>query len=1037
MTFTQITARRLIVLCCIGILVAALLSAASSSKGKALGLAVTAEPTGTLHGSSGKVRVYIGLDSNLLAADRAKREATQVARQGRASARAQARAASNPYLFTEQERRAASDAESIRNRALGAIRDAARPDAIANERIATLIERSGGEIHQSTPLPNSITATVPKRLIPTLTRNELVDVILPAGAEPHLMNSPVDGSETWHTNGFIGNGGSADGNGGPDFVAIDAGIRTTHLAFRSRLPGDPNNGPATGPSRITSPAGRVFFGGSEHANTVAATVANTDLSVVGWTYTKGLAYGVDKVYDPYQAQSGFYWLTGISYNAEPGVADLPEAANYSSGLYEDTTDFNPVWMFIDDHVASFDVTYSISAGNCGVEGGGFTGCSVMGQGPHRVSTPGNLHNTITVGGLDYNGDIYDPAVWIPWTNSSPGPTWGGRKKPDVIADPGGVAGGPSQLNDTAYGGTGTGTSYAAPIASAGALLLASAGIYEPTAQKAILINSATPIQSQTYWTPKSGWGALNLEDAFYQRANYANGTITPSAENGVRFFRATGVAAGDRSTLVWNRRTATASTYRVLTDLDLSQHDQTTGATTSTGGSDAGDSVDTDQTISVSNPMPGSGSDGGDNVEQVRSTSTGTQILKVKNIGAIDGLTAEPFSLASAQPVTPLETPVPTVALSTDPSVARPGETVTVTAQLQNSSSDIDLNGAQVTLSIPGTVDLTSGNATQNVTLTAGDSDVAVWQVEGSVEGVQNLSVEVTGLAYGESFEGADSTSVMVDGTPPTASAAGPAQWSTDTNASFSWSATDAVGIANYDVEVSRNGGAFELLAADTTSTSVSIAGIEGESLTIRVSATDTAGNSSSPSTHTTTIDAIPPQIALTPRPSARGTANVQIQISNIGAPVSATYFFGVGDGPRVPLLGNSVSYTNRSAKALTATVRVTATDAIGRIVSAAADVRVPSTLRSPNLRITSTKSEGGLLIVSGRAARSVSSRVSLLIERIGTTGTRRKRLRVGVKRGKFSARIKLAPGRYRVTASLPRSSTYLAQKSSKRTQVN
>lgn len=984
---------------------------------------------------SGDVRVYVGLASNNLASDLARRQADQLARQQRATAHAQSLAAANPYLLTEQERRAARRIESLRNWGLRAIRKAAEPDAAANERVAALIRRGGGEIHQSSPLPNSITATVPARLIPVIAHNSLVKSITPAGGAPLLMNSPVDGSETWHANGFTGNGSSADGNGGPDFGVIDAGVRTTHLAFRSRLPGDPGNGPATGPSRITSPLGRTFFGGSEHGNTVASTVANTDLTQPVWPYHKGLAYGIDKVFDPYQAQSGFYWLTGIEYANEPGVDDLPEALNYSSGIYEDTTDFNPVWIFIDDHIASFGITYSISGGNCGVEGGGFTGCSVMGQGPHRVSTPGNLHNTITVGGLDYNGDIYDPDVWISWANSSPGPTWGGRKKPDLIADTYGGST-PSQLSDTIYENAGQGTSFAAPQASAGALLLASTGVYQPTAQKAILVNAATPIQNQTYWTPKSGWGALNLDSAFHQRANYANGTITGSADNGVRLFRVSGVTSADRSTLVWNRRTATATTYHPLTDLDLSQHNESTGATTSTGGSDAADTVDTNQVVDANNPMPGSGTDGGDNVEQIRSTGSGTQVLKVKALTGVTGIAAEPFSIASAHPITALDTPAPTVDLSADLGAAQPSETVTLTAQVENPSDDVDLTSAEVTLALPSGVNLTSGTLTQNVTLTSGSSDTAIWQVEGSSEGLKNLTASVEGTAYGELFSSEDTTGFTVDGTAPTAAVSGPSTWATTADVPFNWSGTDSVGIASYDVEISRNGSAFGPLLLGTTSESTIVQGTEGESLTVRVVAKDTAGNTSAPATHSATVDAIPPQISLTPALERRGTAAFDVAISNVGSLVTASYFFGVGDGAQVPLLGSRVTFTNTSPAPKTATARVTATDGVGRVVVASAAVRVESSLPFPSLKITSAKGAAGRLVVKGGASKSASGRVSLAIKRIGTVGTRRKTVRVRLVRGRFATKVKLAPGRYLVTASLPRSTGFLAQKTSVRVRV-
>lgn len=1028
-----ITPRRLFGAVFAAVLLVALglpLASSNAKPSEFISLSATSKP--------GDSRVYITLTSNNLTQDINKRQARRLAREQRSAARAREIAQVNPYIVTEQEKRAARSIERSRNQGLAALRAAAEPDAAANEQIARLIKRGGGEIHFSTPLPNSITATVSPRLLSLLERNPLVESVQPAGPAPHLMNSPVDGSETWHTNGFTGNGSSADGNGGPDFAVVDAGIRTSHLAFRTRLPGDPNNGPATGPTRITSPPGRAFFGGSEHGNTVAATVANTDLTQPVWPYNKGLAYGIDKVYDPYQAQSGFFWIEGVTYNGEPGVSDLPEAVNYSSGLYEDTTDFNPTWIFMDNQVATFGMTYSISAGNCGVEGGGFTGCSVIGQGPHRVSTPGNNHNSITVGGLDYNGDIYNSSVWIPWANSSPGPTWGGRKKPDLIHKVTASAGGPSQQNDLDYVNPDSGTSFAAPNASAGALLLASVGVYQPTAQKAILINTATPIQSQTYWTPKSGWGALDLDAAFHQRGNYASSSITPQSENGVRFFRATGVTSGDRSTLVWNRRLATGTTYRPLTNLDLSQHNQATGATTATGGSDAADSVDTDQTISANNPMPGSGTDGGDNVEQVRSTSSGTQVLKVKNMGTIDGLPAEPFSIASKNPLTPLATPVPEVTLTASPTPAGTGQNVTVTADVTNSSPDIALTGTQVTLTPPSGVSITGGTPTQVIgALAAGDNDTVVWQVQGTTEGLKSLSADSEGSAYGETFTATDTDDLTVDSSPPTASVTGPGEWSPSSNATFNWGANDASGIASYDVSTSIGGAAPTLVMDDTSDTSASFSAPEGVGITVYVTAKDNAGNESAAASASTTIDAVPPTITLGAPVISRGSATASVSGSNLGSPVSIAAAFAPSPiTPLLPLAGSTVSYRNPTAKAISATLRASATDALGRVASAATVVLVPSkwTLASP--KISKPKSRTGVTTIAGTISRSARGKVRISVKRFGANRTKRVSRTAAIKRGKFSTRMKLAAGRYRVTVTYPGSLNVLKASTTRRFSV-
>lgn len=1006
--------RTLVFTLCLSVILVA--PAASSGPARADAAAASGD-AGIANDRADEMRLYIVLASNDLAEDLAAAQKQLARREAKASSDARELAVKAPYLFTYEERRIATSIDRYRNELLPAIASTAKPDVVANQKIAAMIERGGGEVEQSMPLPNSLIARVPRSLIAALNTSPEVRSIAPAGAAPDLMNSPVDGSETWHTNGFIGQGASADGHGGPDFAAVDVGVRTTHLAFRTRLPGDPTNGPATGPTRITSPPGRTDFSGSEHGNTVAAVVAGTDLTQPVWPYFKGLAYGIDKVYDPYQAKSAWYWLTGIRYLGEPGVSDLPEAINYSAGVYEDNVDFNQIWSFIDGFVDAFNTTYSISAGNCGTADPFFTNCY---DGPHRVSSPANLYNTISVGGLDYNGDAYNSSVWVPWANSSPGPTWGGRKKPDLINTV--APGGPNDQDDTTYENTGIGTSYAAPAASAGALLLASTGVYKPTAQKAILINSTTPIGGQTYWSPRSGWGALNLDTAFYQRANYADSSVTGAGENGVRFFRVTGVASGDRSTLVWNRRTTsfTGNAYYALTNLDLSQQNQATGATTATGGSDAADTVDTDQTVTTDNPMPGSGTDGGDNVEQVRSTSSGTQILKVKALSAVDGLAAEPFSIASKNPVTALQTPVPNLSLDVTPASAGIGQSATVTATITNSSSDIALSGTQATLFVPAGVSITSGSVTQSFgTLAANGTAVASWQVQGNSAGLKTLTANSQGTAYGETFTDSGSDDLTIDTTPPVVNVSSPGTYSAHSDADFSWSATDASGIASYDVSTSVDGAPATLVLDDTTETSASFTAPEGSSVTVFVSAKDTAGNESSTTSSATKIDAIAPTIAISTPVTGPGSASAVVTAENVGSPVIITAAFSTDPAATLTPLAGSVAYfTHNSTKAQTATLRAQATDALGRSTTAVSSMTVPSKYAAALLKLAKPKSKAGRTTVSGTLNKSATGRVLITAVRVGRKGTKKRSAKAKITSGKFSAKLKLTPGRYRVIVS-------------------
>src|SRR5206468_7871080 len=107
---------------------------------------------------------------------------------------------------------------------------------------------------------------------------------------------------------------------------------------------------------------------------------------------------------------------------------------------------------------------------------------------------------------------------------------------------------------------GTGTSYASPQGAGAAALLMGSGISDPLAVKAILVDSArpgratptSPMGTQTGWQPDWGWGELNLDGAFAERTNFATAEAAPDS---VRLYAGEAQAAGDRATIVWNRRT--------------------------------------------------------------------------------------------------------------------------------------------------------------------------------------------------------------------------------------------------------------------------------------------------------------------------------------------------------------------------------------------------------------------------------------------------------------------------------------------------
>ena len=410
-----------------------------------------------------------------------------------------------------------------------------------------------------------------------------------------------------------------------------------------------------------------------------------------------------------------------------------------------------------------------------------------------------------------------------------------------------------------------GTSWAAPQAAGAAALLAGSGISDPAWQKAILINSARPgratpsdpMGTQTEWQPDWGWGALDLDRALTERPHGAASSV---AGGSARFYSAASVSAGDRATLVWHRRVGLAC-YSIecpvgpypLTNLDLQQLDPATGAVQAQSNS----------TI--------------DNVEQVRSPgAAATAIYKVKATSSVDGLSAEPFAVTAAQPLTPLATPQPAVTLDVAAETQRPGETVTVTATVRNPSADLTSESASVTLQLPSGVDLVSGAQTRNLgTLaTSSPTQTFTWTVKGTTDGVKSITAAAQGSRYGETFTGTATDSLTVDGSAPSPTIAAPIGQTSQRTLGIAWGATDAHStVASYDVEAAIDGGPWSPWLSSTSLTNSTYDGTPGHRYRFRVRATDALGNTSGwvESTESAVSN---PTGTTTPAPGGSGTTD-------------------------------------------------------------------------------------------------------------------------------------------------------------------
>lgn len=198
-----------------------------------------------------------------------------------------------------------------------------------------------------------------------------------------------------------------------------------------------------------------------------------------------------------------------------------------------------------------------------------------------LTVPGDNYNGLTVANMNTLVTENDTVVktadrekHLIRSTSSRGPTPFGRRKPDLTApghdtmtcapDPkiyGFVYSNAMSYKDghRLMGGT----SSAAPHVGASALLLQDAGIQNPMAIKALLINSADTWTDAgttnskhskimgSAWNRTYGWGYLNMERAFKQRNNIVEGELT--VENPVWEYR-TLLKRGQKVTLVHERR---------------------------------------------------------------------------------------------------------------------------------------------------------------------------------------------------------------------------------------------------------------------------------------------------------------------------------------------------------------------------------------------------------------------------------------------------------------------------------------------------
>ena len=645
---------------------------------------------------------------------------------------------------------------------LGALRSLAgvgRLEAAEQLPVYRAIVRAGGRVTGASVPGHTITARVPRKALARLARRHDVAAIEPAPVMRALdigQNSLSVGAPSWWSAGYTGGRGTADV---PANFAVDQDpVMRSHPAFQGITFVTPPGAVEPGNPSLTRHGTALLSIAAAQGPTGCALCQPADAQ------EKGVVPGVGKVLDPSGAGAETDWAAGVPYywyddassqwRLQAPAPDPAQVINYSRGS-DTTEDDSLIAQAVDATVNDYGVTMTVAAGNSG-------------PAPRTVNDPALAYNVIGVGAFS-GGGTTDPSDDSIFAWSSRGPTVGGRKKPDLVAV------GDGGLAYSYYQSTGqlwkydTGTSYSAPQVGAGAILLAGAGIRDPKVVKAILVNSArpgratpsSPMGTQVGWLPDWGWGEMNLDAAFHERLNFARDDV-PSG--GARFFSAAAQAAGDRATLVWNRRVAdckplrqgcyydTDSGFRVytLSNLDLTEYDAQTGLQRAASTSTV------------------------DNVEQVRTPAAGTVIYKV-SAGEVDGPGGEPFAIAATRPVTPLVTPQPMTSLTiVGGGPRRVGDPVSVVAQVVNPSADLTADNTQVTLDLPSGIELVSGSRAQTLGTLQLKGDLAAsatasWTVRGTSDGVKQLTATATATKYGSTLRSSATDSFAIDGDPATA----------------------------------------------------------------------------------------------------------------------------------------------------------------------------------------------------------------------------------------------------------------------------
>lgn len=665
---------------------------------------------------------------------------------------------------------------------LRAVRDAARlgrVDALARPGrlgLARAVGELGGEVVYVGRAVNVLGVRVPVQAIAALrARADVasVDLDVPRHGHLNLLPSVLGVLSFWNAN-LRG--------GATDVAIVDTGVFREHEAFVARASDVRPGTTAQGVPRAFHDTALAYAGSAycddptdpddyNGHGTLATGVVFSQRSG-----HRGLAYGIDRLYNlkaGYNTCSGggSSWTTDAMAAVDWALAtdDPPEVFNYSYGgaTASDDDTFARFWDAIVD---GYDKVVTISAGNAGPSS-------------HTVNSPGIAYNVITVANVDdrnTSGRLDD----VVHASSSRGPTAGGRKKPDLAA-PGTRITLPTTWGPTVWSEA-TGTSFSAPAVAGVAALLIEAGVSDPRAVKALLVNTADDV-GPTGWDAAYGWGYVDAARAYDERQFVSLVDVgSPGATTSRRYFERA-AATPTRATLAWNRRVGYvaggwptgASTPN---NLDLLLYGAASGALVAWSDSAV------------------------DNVERVVSPASEPVVLVVAGSVPFSG-TSEVAALAHSGGFVARAGPSPAVAVVA-PSSVTPSATFTVSGTIGN-AGDLASHAHTITLTVPAGFTVVNGQASAQVgAIQPGAPVVVSWSVQAppAPAAPATLTATLTSASYGVVAEATSTTSVAVVSpcafaVSPTALSVGPgattAQVAVSTGPGCVWVASSPVSWVN------------------------------------------------------------------------------------------------------------------------------------------------------------------------------------------------------------------------------------------------